>query len=384
MKKNKILKISAICMSTVLALSACKEGANSPNSASGVKSAGEVSDAKKALTPEAEYEIKMNEIKNMKVPPDIQKMVVDLISESVKAGKIKKGQYTSDDIMLFAKALTYELQSGNVTDKKAKLVELMDNIGSSLNKDGNVAQFQNVFEGEGSKELGDKILANIKDTKINKIVKLDDSKFYSVYVNNSNNAMFTTKDAKYFILYNPKEKSIFLDANGLVMDTALQFSEVYKDYTSQFDESLLIKKQFGKGERKIYIFSDPDCPFCKKLDNELLTKLNDSDNLTIYYVMNPLEAIHPNALEKAQKIVCADDKDKAWEDFQLKNVLPKSTKFDTNKEECVNTVNKQLIYPQIINLTVTPTIINQNGIMIEGVLDIEQFRKLIDLKIEKK
>ena len=35
----------------------------------------------------------------------------------------------------------------------------------------------------------------------------------------------------------------------------------------------------GNGSRKLYLFSDPDCPYCKKLETEVLSKL---DNVTIY------------------------------------------------------------------------------------------------------
>src|SRR5262249_21307336 len=59
----------------------------------------------------------------------------------------------------------------------------------------------------------------------------------------------------------------------------------------------------GKGTRKLALFADPDCPFCKEMEPDL-AKLED---VTIYTFLLPLTSIHPDAMRKATLIWCAPD-----------------------------------------------------------------------------
>jgi thiol:disulfide interchange protein DsbC len=69
-----------------------------------------------------------------------------------------------------------------------------------------------------------------------------------------------------------------------------------------------IKTVRGKGERVLAVFSDPDCPYCQRLEGEL-EKL---DNLTLYTFAYPLEGLHPDAKVKAVSVWCAPDRARAW------------------------------------------------------------------------
>ncbi len=57
-----------------------------------------------------------------------------------------------------------------------------------------------------------------------------------------------------------------------------------------------IKYVKGKGERTLYIFSDPDCPYCQRLEQNMV----GVDNVTVYVFLYPLTSLHPNA-EKSFK-----------------------------------------------------------------------------------
>ena len=85
--------------------------------------------------------------------------------------------------------------------------------------------------------------------------------------------------------------------------SAIPFNELPLD--------LAFKKVKGKGERKIAVFSDPDCPFCKRVEGDL-AKL---DNVTIYMFLYPIESLHPAAVDVAKRIWCSPDKVKAWDDY---------------------------------------------------------------------
>jgi thiol:disulfide interchange protein DsbC len=69
-----------------------------------------------------------------------------------------------------------------------------------------------------------------------------------------------------------------------------------------------IKTVKGDGSRTIAVFSDPDCPFCKQLEKELVSV----ENVTIYTFLYPLDDLHPDAPAKARAIWCSADRSQSW------------------------------------------------------------------------
>ncbi len=69
----------------------------------------------------------------------------------------------------------------------------------------------------------------------------------------------------------------------------------------------------GSGARKLAVFSDPDCPYCKQLEQEL----KDVTDVTIYTFLYPLADLHPDAPRKARLVWCAADRAQAWEQLML-------------------------------------------------------------------
>ena len=57
-----------------------------------------------------------------------------------------------------------------------------------------------------------------------------------------------------------------------------------------------IKEVRGNGKLKVAVFSDPDCPYCKRLEHEF-EKMTD---ITIYNFMMPIPSLHPDAARKAK------------------------------------------------------------------------------------
>ncbi len=91
---------------------------------------------------------------------------------------------------------------------------------------------------------------------------------------------------------------------------------------------LAFKRVKGNGARKLAIFSDADCPFCAKLENEL----KSVDNVTIYTFLFPIDQLHPDSARKSKMIWCSPDRAKAWDEFFASGKLP------DNKGDCDNPV----------------------------------------------
>jgi thiol:disulfide interchange protein DsbC len=108
--------------------------------------------------------------------------------------------------------------------------------------------------------------------------------------------------------------------NGPVMDTksrrnltADSLDERNSIDFSKLPLDLAIRHVKGDGSRKLAIFADPDCPFCKKFEQELTS----IDNVTVYTFLYPLADLHPDAPEKARNIWCASDRAQAWTQWML-------------------------------------------------------------------
>ena len=75
-----------------------------------------------------------------------------------------------------------------------------------------------------------------------------------------------------------------------------------------------LKTTHGKGERKLYVFADPFCSFCQRLEKTL----QNLENVTIYTFVAPLM----NSEEMVKRILCSPDPQLAWDNWMLDQKEP--------------------------------------------------------------
>ena len=121
---------------------------------------------------------------------------------------------------------------------------------------------------------------------------------------------------------------------------------------------LAIKKVKGNGERTLFVFSDADCPFCAKIEQEL----KSVDNVTIYTFLYPIDQLHPDAARKSRLIWCAPDRVKAWDAFFESGALPDNT------GDCDNPIAKTAALGARYRVTATPTLVFADGSVVPGAL----------------
>jgi thiol:disulfide interchange protein DsbC len=121
----------------------------------------------------------------------------------------------------------------------------------------------------------------------------------------------------------------------------------------------------GNGARKLIIFSDADCPFCHRLENEL----KNVDNVTIYTFLFPIDQLHPDAARKSKQIWCAPDKAKAWDEFFVSGKVP------DNKGDCGDPVAQTQAFGAGLKINATPTLVFADGTIIPGALPAAQIEK---------
>lgn len=194
----------------------------------------------------------------------------------------------------------------------------------------------------------------------------------------------------YFGLYEVQfdDRIIYTDAKakylvvGAVYDTESKtnLTEERQRKLNRVDVATLptefaIKKVKGDGSRKMYVFSDADCPFCHKLEQELKTV----DNVTIYTFLFPIDSLHPDAARKSRIIWCADDRAKAWDTYYDSGALP------DNKGECDNPVAKIAELGARFKVNATPTIVFSDGSIVPGALPAQRLEaELVNAEAEAK
>jgi thiol:disulfide interchange protein DsbC len=180
--------------------------------------------------------------------------------------------------------------------------------------------------------------------------------------------VYTDADFNYLIvgsIIETKTKTNLTDARQREVE-----EKKLKSLAFPFDQlpfELAIKKVKGDGSRKVAVFSDPDCPFCHRLEKDL----DKISNVTIYIFLFPIEQLHPKAPEMARAIWCAPDRVKAWDEYMLKGVVPKSPK-------CDNPVDKIVAYGQSRKINGTPTIFFSDGRRVPGAIPADRFEELLN------
>ena len=171
--------------------------------------------------------------------------------------------------------------------------------------------------------------------------------------------LYVDENADYFIA------GALVDTKTKKNLTQARMQDLNRVNFSALPLDLAIKVVKGDGKRKLVVFSDPDCPFCKKLEKEMV----GLNNVTIYTFLYPIAALHPNAGERAKAVWCSPDRSKAWTDLMVNGIEPK------NSAACDTPLEKVAALGKKLNVNGTPALVFADGRRIPGaaaLVDIEK------------
>lgn len=189
------------------------------------------------------------------------------------------------------------------------------------------------------------------------------------------NIAFVGEDGRYFIFGHLYDMQTQTDLSAGKQDAikASQAGQVTQRTKIGFADLPLenaIKTVRGTGERKLAVFSDPDCPYCQQLEGQL-DKLKD---VTIYTFLYPIEGLHPEASSKAEEIWCAKDRSAAWKKYMSTNKLP------PKPQACDSPIAKNIELANRAGVQGTPFIFFGNGSKVAGALDIASLERRLATK----
>ncbi|MBH2002551.1 MAG: DsbC family protein [Moraxellaceae bacterium] len=218
-----------------------------------------------------------------------------------------------------------------------------------------------------SKILEQNFKQNYPDIPVTSVSQSPLAGIYEVYVGGK--IIYTDENAKYLLFGN------LLDVKNQKNLTEDRIAELNKIDVKQLPLNQAIKYVKGKGERMLYVFTDPDCPYCQKLEQHMTSV----DNVTVYLFLFPLKKLHPQAEIVANKIWCAKNQYEAWEDYMLHQ------KLTQNSGTCDTPIQKNLILGQNLQISGTPTMFLENGMRLSGLpQDAQQMEQFLQEAHTKK
>lgn len=140
--------------------------------------------------------------------------------------------------------------------------------------------------------------------------------------------------------------------------------EVSKVDVSSIPLENSIEMGASNAKHKIIVFTDPQCPFCKKLHEQLHVLVKDRSDIAVNIILFPLVKIHPDSHKVSETIMCSKKPIDALDKFFADG------KKDTNDSKCDK---KKIIDANIelagkLGITGTPTVVFPDGRIMAGAL----------------
>jgi thiol:disulfide interchange protein DsbC len=112
----------------------------------------------------------------------------------------------------------------------------------------------------------------------------------------------------------------------------------------------------GNGKRRIAVFADPNCGFCKRFE----ASLQELKDVTVYTFLIPI--LGGDSPDKARAVWCAKDRTAVWLGWMLKNEAPPKAAAACDAAA----IERNLALSRKIHVTGTPAILLEDGNRIPG------------------
>jgi thiol:disulfide interchange protein DsbC len=195
--------------------------------------------------------------------------------------------------------------------------------------------------------------------KIDEISKTPIPGIYEIRLNQSD-IMYSDEQGNYLIqrsLIDTRSKTDLTEERQTKL-SAIDFKDL------PFKDAFTIVR--GNGKRKLAVFEDPNCGYCKRFERDL-TKV---DNVTIHVFLYPI--LGGDSPEKSRNIWCSKgDKGKVFLDWMTRDVPPPAAACDATA------LGRNLEFGKKSRITGTPTLIFANGVRAPGALTADRVEKLL-------
>lgn len=139
--------------------------------------------------------------------------------------------------------------------------------------------------------------------------------------------------------------------------TAISFKDL------PLKDAMVIKQ--GNGSRKLAVFGDPNCGYCKRLERDLQA-LKD---VTIYTFLYPV--LGPDSDAKSRAIWCSKDAMSTWRGWMLDGAAPPRTMGSCDTAA----IERNVAFGRKYRINGTPALVFEDGVRVPGAMPAEQLEK---------
>jgi len=192
--------------------------------------------------------------------------------------------------------------------------------------------------------------------------------------------LYTDEEGRYF-LYGFRGLVFIFDLKTKENLTERTLEEINKLSQNQVKElDKYVAFTYGKKGKVVYLFTDPECPFCQRLE-PTLKKLADEGLIQVKVILFPLP-FHAHAKEKAVAIVCHNIGWKGLQrDYWNAEKMNQLGKWQCEKGEKL--IKESTEIGRKYGVSGTPTMITEEGKKVVGALPEPILKKELGLENTK-
>ncbi len=136
------------------------------------------------------------------------------------------------------------------------------------------------------------------------------------------------------------------------------------DFASLPLKDAIVWKQ-GNGARKLVVFADPNCGYCKKFE----TEMQQVKNVTVYTFLIPI--LGGDSPDKARNIWCAKDNSAVWRDWMIKGEAAPRSMGNCD----VSALQRNMAMAKKYRVNGTPALVFEDGKRVPGALPPDEVEK---------
>ena len=165
------------------------------------------------------------------------------------------------------------------------------------------------------------------------------------------------------LIYTDERGDYVIQGNIIDSKTRSDVTQARIDKITAIDFSALPLKDAivwkqGTGARKLVVFADPNCGYCKKFENEM----QQVKNVTVYTFLLPI--LGGDSSEKSRNIWCAKDSSAAWRDWMIKGEVAARVMGACD----ASVLQRNLALAKKYRVTGTPALVFEDGKRAPGAL----------------
>ncbi len=144
------------------------------------------------------------------------------------------------------------------------------------------------------------------------------------------------------------------------------------DFSSLPLKDAIVWKQ-GDGSRKLAVFADPNCGYCKKFERDI----RQIKDVTIYTFLFPI--LGSDSSDKSRNIWCAKDRTKAWIDWMVDGTAPLKSIGECD----ASAIQRNTALGRKHKVNGTPALVFEDGKRVPGAMKLDQLEKQLLVSAKK-